>query len=214
MIIVNVTQGTDEWLEARRGVPTASCFDKIVTSKGEASKQADKYMYELAAERVTRMVKANFQSEAMVRGTQLEPEARSYYERPDVTGNQVQQVGFCLTDDRSVGCSPDGMVDITGLLEIKCPMPATHVEYLVAKKLPTKYIAQVQGQLYVTENTWCDFISYCPGLKHLLVRVKRDEVFIKKLVSELGKFNDKLDRLVEEVRDNTIVPEVKEERVF
>jgi len=53
MITLDIEQGTEEWSKARLGIPTASCFDKLVTTKGEPSKQAQKYMWQLAAEKIT-----------------------------------------------------------------------------------------------------------------------------------------------------------------
>jgi len=185
MIVVDsFTQGTEEWYAARCGVITASNFDKVVTSKGAPSKQSTKYLYRLAAERVTGTVPQSYTNAAMQRGTEIEPEARAYYElMEDVS---VREVALCYRDEeKTVSCSPDGLVGDEGGLEIKCPLPETHIEYLLAGKLPTAYIQQVQGSLYVTGREWWDFLSYCPGLKPLQIRVQRDEAFIAKLEAAL-----------------------------
>jgi len=122
----------------------------------------------------------------MQRGTDLEPLAKEVYEL--VSGESVFDIGFCKHDDLEAGCSPDGLVGDNGLLEIKCPMAHTMVGYLRAgNKLPSKYKAQVQGQMWVTHREWCDFMAYHPDMTLLLVRVERDQEFIDKLESEVIK---------------------------
>ena len=203
MIVENIEQGSEEWFKARAGIPTASNFDKIVTSQGLPSKQALKYMYKLAGERIIGKKEATHQTEAMTRGIEMEEEARNFYEL--VTGNKVEQVGFCYPDeDKKFGCSPDGLVGKNGLIEIKCPLLHTMVEYLLENKLPTTYIQQVQGQLLVTGRKWCDFVAYYPDMKPLIIRVNRDEVFISKLQKELKVFNSKLEMVVANLKDEKI----------
>lgn len=172
-------QGTPEWLEARLGIPSASMFSKIVTTKGVWSIQADSYINQLVAERLTGVREETFQSHHMIRGTELEPEARDLYcLMNDV---EVQEVGFCLHDTLEAGCSPDALVGTAGGLEIKAPAPATHVEYLRGGVLPSRYKQQVMGCLWVTQREWWDFMSYHPSMKPLIVRVERDEEYIKEL---------------------------------
>lgn len=198
MVTLDIEQGTDEWLQARVGIPTASNFDKIVTTKGELSKQSKKYMYQLAGERITGKPAESFKSGYMERGNVLEDEARDYYSL--VTGNDLQSVGIAYLDEsRRIGCSPDSLVNDDGGLELKCPAIHTHVEYLLKNKVPTEYFTQVQGCLYVTGREWWDFMSYYPGLKPLLVRVNRDEAFITKLKEALGSFCEELDEVVKEI---------------
>ena len=198
MIINNCEQGSQEWFKAKAGVPSASNFDKIVDSKGNPSKQAKKYMYQLAGEKITGIREETYQNASMLRGVEMEAEARKAFEY--VYGTKVDQVGMCLTDDKICGCSPDGMVGEKGLTEIKCPEIQTHVGYLLDNKLPTKYFQQVQGQLFVTGREWCVFMSYYPGIKPLLVNVERDEEFIKKLDKELKLFNEELEVIVAKIR--------------
>lgn len=199
MIALTIEQGSAEWFAARLGIPTASNFDKIVTSKGEPSKSAIKYLYQLAGERVSGKSEEGFQSAAMLRGVEVEAEAREFYEL--IREVEVQRVGFCFYgEDRRFGCSPDSLVGEDGMLEIKCPIMSTHVGYLVENKLPTDYVQQVQGQLFVTGRKWCDFLSYYPGLKPLIVRVIRDEEFIKKLDSALVSFCEELETVVKKIQ--------------
>jgi putative phage-type endonuclease len=192
-----VEQRTEEWYKLRAGVPTASSFDKIVTTKGEPSKQAEKYLYRLAGERIIGKPAEAFQSEAMARGIEMENEARLGYSI--TTGLNVDGVGFCVADE-GYGCSPDGFIGDDGLLEIKCPNIDTHVGYLIDDCLPTTYFQQVQGQLLVTGRKWCDFVSYYPGLKMLIVRVEPDKSFQEKLHGELVMFCHKLDTIVKQIQ--------------
>lgn len=197
MTILECQQGTPEWLAARCGKPTASCFDKIVTTKGASSTQRTKYMYQLAGERIAGKPEESYQSAAMQRGTEMEEEARRYYEftkQCDVT-----QVGFCVSECKRYGASPDGLVGDEGLLEIKCPSLAVHVGYLLEGKLPTEYFQQTQGQLFVTGRLWSDFISYYPGIKPLIIRVTPDVVFHKSLEAELNSFCGELDQIIKRI---------------
>ena len=199
MITLDIQQGTPEWFAARCGIPSASNFDKIVTSKGDASKQSQKYMYQLAAERITGKSEENYTNPAMQRGTEMEAEARSLYEI--LTGNTVKQVGLCYrTEKKLYAASPDGLVGEDGLLEIKCPMAYASVGYLLDGTMPTDYIQQVQGQMLVTDRKWVDFMSYYPGLKPLIVRVMRDERFLIALDGELNKFCKELEATVERIK--------------
>lgn len=201
MIVSDVEQYSLEWFKLRCGLPTASSFDKIVTSKGEPSKQAQKYMFQIAGECISGVREETYKSEAMDRGTMLEPEARELYEI--VSGNKVDQVGFISVEKdgkKLYGCSPDGLVCLDGLIEIKCPLIATQVGYLLDNKLPTDYVQQVQGQLLITGRKYTDFVSYFPGLRPLIVRVERDEVFIKRLAIELEIFCKNLEETVAKIQ--------------
>ena len=172
-------QGSPEWLAARLGIPSASMFAKIVTTKGIWSASADAYINQLVAERLTGEREEVFQSHHMLRGTELEPDARDLYSL--MSDAEVTEVGFCLHDTLSAGCSPDGLIGDDGGLEIKCPAPSTHVEYLRGEVLPSKYKQQVMGCLWITGREWWDFVSYHPTMKPLIVRVERDEEYIAAL---------------------------------
>ena len=199
MIIDKAIQGTKEWREARGGIPTASAFDMIITTSGTPSKQKQKYLYSLAAERITGVSEDKYQNDAMKRGIEMEAEARAMYEL--VTGNTVEVVGVCYPDKKKLyGCSPDGLVGADGVLEIKCPTAPIHVGYLFNGGLPTDYYCQVQGQLLVTGRKYVDFFSYFPGLAPLLVSVKPDEKFQKALRVELEIFVKELDEITERLK--------------
>lgn len=186
MIILGCAQYSEAWYQAKAGVPSASNFDKIVTSKGEPSKQSQKYLYQLAGEKLLEVMPESYQSEAMKRGLEMEGEARKLFKMAHDT--EVSQVGIVYPDEqKKILCSPDGLLGNTGL-EIKCPLIHTHIAYLLEGKLPTEYIQQVQGSMFVTGFEHYFFMSYFPGLKPLILKVERDELFIKKLEAELSKF--------------------------
>jgi putative phage-type endonuclease len=199
MKIINCEQTSQEWFDARLGVPSASNFDQIITVKGEPSKQKTKYLYKLAGEKVSGRIEDVYQNGVMLRGVEMEAEARQLYEL--ITGSSVQQVGFCVTEGEAIyGASPDGMVGEHGLIEIKCPLVSTHVGYLLENVLPSDYYQQTQGQLLVTGRKWCDFVSYYPGLKPLIVRVEPDKKFQKALEAELVKFCTELNEVINKIR--------------
>ena len=179
MRIIECEQGGPEWLQARLGVPSASSYSKLITTTGRASAQADAYINQLVAERLTGEPTFFQVTDPMQRGMDLEPLARHAYEME--TGNLVIQVGFLMHDTLEAGASPDGLIGENGGLEIKCPSGHTHVEYLRDDVLPTKYFQQVQGCLWISGRDWWDFMSYHPRMEPLIVRVFRDEQFIKAL---------------------------------
>lgn len=198
MIIHNIEQRTDEWYRLRAGLPTASAFDQIVTTKGDPSKQAEKYMLRLAGEKIIGMPEETYQNAAMARGVELEAEARLCYEL--MTGNKVEQVGMCV-DERGWGCSPDGLINGDGGLEIKCPSLAVHVGYLLDNKCPTAYWQQVQGNMLVTGRKWWDFMSYYnAGIKPFIIRVERDDEFCANMEAELVTFVDRLNDMVKQIQ--------------
>ena len=193
-------QRSDEWYEARLGVPTSSNFSKIITMTGKPSTQSKNYMYKLAGEKVSKVIEDSYQNAAMARGIELEDEARQMYQI--VSGNAVEEVGFCITEgDMICGASPDGLMGDDGLIEIKCPAVHTHVGYLMDNKLPSKYFQQVQGQLLVTGRKYCDFVSYFPGIKPLIIKVERDEDFLKLLKVELTMFCGKLNMTIKQLKE-------------
>lgn len=195
MITLDVEQGSEQWHAYRVGIPTASDFDKIVQINGKPSKQREKYLYQLAGERIIGKKEETFQSSAMERGIIMEEEAREYYSF--IKDVEVKKVGFCREDKGFIaGASPDGLVGDDGQIEIKCPLLHTHVGYLLDNGLPSQYFQQVQGQLLITGRDWCDFISYYPSMRPLIVRVFPVKVFLKSLADELKRFCDDLDDVV------------------
>ena len=162
LITLDCEQGSEEWLQARLGIPTATGFENIVTATGKKSSAQIKYMAELIEESIIGLQDESFKSRFMERGNQLEPLARSAYEF--ITGNAVTQVGgVYLDENKEVMVSPDGLIpELKKGLEIKCPKMSTHIRYLLEGGVPSEYIIQVQANLWVTGyDTW-DFVSYSP----------------------------------------------------
>lgn len=182
LITLDCEQGSEEWLKARLGIPTATGFENIVTATGKKSSGQIKYMAELIEESILGLQDNTFRSNFMERGNQLEPLARSAYEF--ITGNDVIQVGGVYLDEhKEVMVSPDGLIpELKKGLELKCPKMSTHIRYLLEGGVPAEYIVQVQANLWVTGYDAWDFVSYCPEYQKqtiYLYTAKRDEVLMK-----------------------------------
>lgn len=191
-IFDTVEQGSELWRRIRAGLVSASRFKDATAGGSGATRKS--YMYQLATELLTGKPVTEFDTTAwMERGLELEQEAREAYEFR--TGMAVRQVAFVRSGDfENVGCSPDGMVGEQGLVEIKCPKLVTHVGYIIDDRLPPAYKKQVQGQLWVTEREWCDFVSYHPesNVPLWVKRVERDEPFIQAMRNDIARFNEEL----------------------
>lgn len=200
----NIIQGSDEWFAIRCGKVTASRMADVTarTKTGWGASRAN-YMAELIAERLTGMPAERFQNAAMQWGTDHEPEAISAYEF--TTGNDVERVGFVSHGRiKMSGASPDGRVGKQGLIEVKCPNTATHIDTLLTGKIPDKYIKQTHWQMVCDDRKWCDFVSYDPRLpedlrlfikrvelnESVAVDMERDvENFLQELEEKLGKLS-------------------------
>ena len=194
MKIIECEQGSLDWLKARLGIPTASCFDKIVTAAGKESAASDGYLASLAAEWWLGQPCDDFQSGFMERGSLLEEEAVADYAF-EVNAEPVK-VGLCLTDDGRAGASPDRLVGTDGLWEIKVPSAAKHMAMVLGTP-PKEYFVQVQGQLWVTGREWCELVCFHPTFPRVVRRYVRDEEFIESLAKHLGNFCDRLDAVKE-----------------
>ncbi len=191
MITLNVKQGEPEWVMARIGMPTASAFDRVITNKtAQLSSQAPDYICELVYEWMTDASCDSFYSELMERGVELQEAAIHHYEfQRDV---DVTPVGFVMLDDRSAGCSPDGLVGDEGGIELKIPKPWKHVAAMLGYDIGLNYRAQVQGCMWITGRKWWDFISYNPAVPMAIYRFERDDEYIEKLAAAVGAFNERL----------------------
>ena len=204
MILETDTQRSEDWYAARLGKATASRFkDAIAALKSGAPAQAQRdYLTELVVERLTQQPIQRFQNAAMTWGTEQEPAARAAYER--ITGRIVEETGFVCHDTLMAGCSPDGLVDWDGLIEIKCPWnTANHIETLL-NGMPADHIPQVQGQMWITGREWCDFVSYDPRMPEALQlhvqRIQRDPSFIADLEARITSFLSEVGTQVEALR--------------
>lgn len=192
MIRHDMEQGTQEWYDARIGIPTASCFDQIITPKTmKPSTSAVKYRRKLLAEWMLGLSLDEVNTEVMERGKILEAEAVRWYEFE--TDRDTETVGFITNDAGTVGCSPDRLVGVNGLAEIKCPLPHTHIGYLL-DGVDDAYRCQLQGQLWVAEREWVDFVSYHPTMPKVKIRVQRDEPFILALKEAVGAFVESMEQ--------------------
>lgn len=204
MIVVNLTQGSQEWLAEKLGKPSASNASKLITTEGKPSKQRGGYMDELAAEIITGKSEEGYKSQIMTElGNEREDESRKLYEL--IHNVEVEQVGVIYKDEKKQFlCSPDGIIKAPKKqsygLELKNVLGKTQVGRLRDNCLPTEYFSQIQFSLYVTGFEFWQFLSYAPGMKPLIVRVERDEKFIKALSVELELFCGQLQDLVNQIK--------------
>ena len=183
MKIVSCAQGTDEWRAARAGLATASNFGDILAksrTKGEEASSRRNLRIRLVLERITGRSAAGFESFATRQGQEREPLARQAYEV--ASGDLVQEIGFCRHDVLEAGSSPDGLIGADGGLEIKSPEPFAHLEALRTRRVPSVYVPQVQGNLWICERAWWRFVSFNPDfpehLQLVVVDARRDETYI------------------------------------
>lgn len=172
--MTDLVQGSAEWFAARLGRVTASrVADVIAKTKTGYGASRKNYLAELVLERLTGKAEEGFTSSAMQWGTDNEPDARSAYQFEKNT--RVVQVGFVAHPHIAMtGASPDGLVDDDGLLEIKCPNSATHLDTLRTSTIPARYITQMNWQMACTGRQWCDFVSFDPRFpEHMRLFVKR-----------------------------------------
>lgn len=176
----DLTQGTEEWLEARRGIVTASVVGRLITPstlRVAHNDTARGLILTLLGERLTGRVEPVYVSDDMLRGTMEEPLARAAYE--EWAGVSVAQVGF-ITEDRwgpTIGYSPDGLVGEDGLIEIKSRRPKKHIQTILADRVPIENMAQIQCGLMVSGRQWCDYVSYCAGMPLYVKRVHPDSAW-------------------------------------
>ncbi len=202
MQTLHCEQGSQEWMEARAGIATASEFHRIITPvHGTLSDGAESYINELIAERIAGVdpdEADHFVSKQMRHGHMLEPKARAQYMFD--TDHEVTTVGFVVADDPLFGFSPDGLIGEEGGLELKCPDLKQHVAYVRAGGLPKKYRPQVHGSLALSGRDWWDFGSYAGwGMPLHLVRVTPD-VYTRKVSDALKHFRDRFDKAIDPFR--------------
>ena len=196
--IIDCEQNSPEWFAARAGIVTASTFAKVLAQgkDGGASVGRRDLMLKLAGEILTgEPAPEGYRNADMDRGHEHEPRARALYSLRYATPIRV---GFIRNGRK--GSSPDSLVGDKGGLEIKCAIPAVQIDRLLKGRVPPEHVAQVQGNIWVSEREWWDFMSFCPGLPPLVVRAPRDDAYIANLAKAVDAFNEELDAVVNSIR--------------
>jgi putative phage-type endonuclease len=199
-------QGSPEWFEARRGFVGASAINDVMAttkSGGEAATRRN-LRARIIAERLTGICEESYTSTAMQWGIDNEPIARAMYEIQ--TGLDVEQVGFILHPTiKMTGASPDGLIGSEGLIEIKCPNTATHIDYLLGGVPPVQYHNQMLWQMECTRRNFCIFASFDPrmpeDLQLFVRRFERDEKRIEELREGVNKFLDEVNVILTKLKE-------------
>jgi len=208
MIFIECQQGSEEWLAARAGAITASCYREAIEvlsrasgsrKPGDPSGASERYAADLAIERISEKPHgAPIKAWVLDRGHEMESLARIAYEVR--TGYLAEESGLVLTDDRKFGYSTDGMPE-DGLIEIKAPIDSQKILDMWETGDVSEYIHQMQGGMWITGRRWCDFIMYVPELESVgkdlfIKRIMRDDDFIDDMVERLLDFDRRVERLV------------------
>lgn len=204
-IHADIAQGTPEWFAIKCGKVSASKISDIMAKGKNGTELAGvrNYRAQILCERLTGAVEESYCNGAMQRGIELEPMARECYEF--IKGVAVEQVAF--VDHPTIplaGCSPDGIVGSTGLVEIKCPNTATHIEYLLSQSAPNNYIQQMYWQMACTGREWCDFVSYDnrlpEDLQLLIIRYHRVDSEIQAMEAAVIAFNESVEKMIADLK--------------
>ncbi len=197
-------QGTQEWFMARLGKVTASrVADIIAKTQSGYSTSRQNYLAQLVVERLTQKPTETYSNAAMQWGTNTEPLARAAYEiKHDL---MVSEIGFVPHPViEMAGASPDGLVGDDGLIEIKCPNTATHIETLLNDTIKSEYKTQMQWQMACTGRQWTDFVSFDPRMpeKHQMkiIRVNKDKTVIQALEKKVNEFLTEVDKTIERIK--------------
>jgi putative phage-type endonuclease len=198
-----IEQGSPEWFAQRCGKVTASCIaDMMAKTKTGWGASRLNYRAKLVAERLTGIVEKGYSNAAMEWGSAMEADARTAYEF--YRGVDVVLAEFVTHPTIAMsGASPDGYVGDDGLVEIKCPNTATHIETLLGQAVPGKYNLQCQWQLACTGRAWVDWVSFDPRMPEemrlFVRRIERDEARIKDICDHVECFLQEIDATVAEL---------------
>lgn len=184
-------QGSEEWIEQRRGILTASVIGQLITPKTKkvaANADSRSITNLLVAERITGYTEPAYISDDMLRGMQDELAARDLYAQH--YKRDVRQVGFYLREEAGwrLGYSPDGVVGDDGLIEVKAPRHKEHLRTVLADDVPAQYMAQCQAALLVTGREWLDYISYSGGMPMWHTRVLPDPAWHEAITAAAEQF--------------------------
>lgn len=212
MSLIGIEQGTDAWRQARCGSLGASrVADAIARIKSGWGASRSNLMAELLVERLTGVPTVGYQNETMKWGQEKEPEAIAAYEFR--TEYEVLRIGIAQHPTiAGAHASPDGLVGDDGLVEVKCPQSATHLDILLGEPIPAKYITQMQWQMSTTGRRWCDWVSYDPRLPEtmrlFIQRIPRNDARIAELEGMVSQFLAELDNkivLLKERYESTVL---------
>lgn len=197
-IFSDIEQGSEEWRRCRLGLPTASEFATVLAKgrSGGESKTRRKYLLTLAGEILTGEPAETYENSHMVRGREMEPEARNLY--AFLIEGDLKRVGFIKNGPK--GCSPDSLIGDKGMLEIKTALPHILIDLHTRNDFPPEHVPQCQGALWVAEREWIDIAVYWPKLPLFVKRIYRDEAYIKTLSSGIDDFNTELSQTVAYMR--------------
>lgn len=190
--MLDVTQGSEAWYQARCGSLGASAVaDALARTKSGWGASRANVAARIIAERLTGVPQESYTNAAMARGTETEPQARAAY--AFMHDADVVECGlFPHPKISGTHASPDGLIGDDGLLEIKCPQTATHLDYLLSGKVPSRYVTQINWQLACTGRQWCDFVSFDPrlpaDLQLFVRRIERDDAVIAEMEREVEVF--------------------------
>lgn len=204
MKVLDVEQGSHEWIAARLGKVSASRMADMTarTKTGYGASRAN-YAAELIVERLTGTPAERYTNAAMAWGTEKEPDAKDAY--CFLRDAEIVPVGLVLHPTIAMACaSPDGLVGDDGLIEVKCPLSATHIDTLLSETIPEKYVKQMMWQMACTGRQWCDFVSFDPRLpaemQVFIRRVPRDNALILELEQETVKFLAEIDQTISKLQ--------------
>jgi putative phage-type endonuclease len=200
MIIYNIEQQSEAWFQSRCGRVTGTRFKALMS--GETTQTYKDLITNIACEIITGKAEETYSNAIMEHGIETEPIARAEYE--SIFETEVKTIGFITPDEDHkyhhwIGISPDGILD-NAMIEIKCPLMRTHLEYIEVGKLPSEYKHQVQGQLFVSGFEYCDFMSFVEGMKPFIIRVKPDLELFK-------EYEMRLDKLIDQVKEKLSIYE-------
>ncbi len=194
-------QGSQEWIEARLGRVTASAIADVMAKgrNGATSATRANYLAQIVAERLSGRAAEGFTSAAMQHGIDSEAQARACYTM--ATGRNVEEIGFAPHPIiEMAGASPDGLVGSDGLVEIKCPNTATHIDTILTGAVPDKYLKQMMFQLACTARQWCDFVSFDPRMPDemqlFIKRIHVDPGLVAEIETAVIEFLGDVDRTI------------------
>lgn len=199
-------QGSDEWLEARRGIVTASVIGQLITPstvKPANNATSRSKLYELAAERITGRVEETPTTWQMERGNEEEERARDLYEQHY---GPIEQVGFIVREvnGMKIGFSPDGLVSDDGVVEFKSRSPKIHVQHVISGQVPPENMAQVMTGLYVTSRDWCDYTSFSNGMAMWKIRVYPDKKWFAAIREAWFRAEERIQEIISHYEEGTL----------